>query len=98
MCLKTIQKEAFEKFIVLVIVLNSIVLALADYNHVDSSGNLVAKNSWRNTLLLESEVYFTVVFTVECVIKITALGFYGSPQAYCSDRWNWIDFAVVISG
>lgn len=95
---RVIQHVYFDRFIILVIVLNSVILALADYTQVSSDGELVSDGSWQNTLLLRSEVYFTAIFTAECVIKITALGFYGDKFSYLGDQWNWIDFAVVVSG
>ncbi|CAM9511307.1 unnamed protein product, partial [Ectocarpus fasciculatus] len=97
-CLRVIQNVLFERVIIAVIVLNSVVLALADYQSVDSRGDLVMRGSWRNAMLLQSEIVFTAVFSVECALKVTALGFYGHNRSYLSDRWNWIDFAVVISG
>jgi hypothetical protein len=80
------------------IVLNSICLGLADYSHVNKAGDIVEEGSWQNVVLIRTEVVFTSVFTLECILKITALGFYGSPGAYLSDKWSWIDFIVVISG
>lgn len=89
---------AFDAFIVLAIIVNSLFLAIADYRAVDSSGNLLGENSWRNMLLLQSEVVFTSVFAMEFVVKVTTMGFYGHKGSYMRDRWNWLDFVVVISG
>ena len=94
---RIVRSLYFDRFIIIAIILNSIVLTLADYQRVDSSGDLVKEDSWRNTILLESEVYFTAIFTLECILKVLSFGFYG-PDSYTSDRWNWIDFTVVISG
>ncbi len=88
----------FDDVILLAILLNSLFLAMADYGQVDRNGNLLEENSWRNMILIRSEVAFTVVFTLECVVKVTALGFYGAKGSYLTDRWNWLDFVVVISG
>ena len=97
-CQRVIQNAHFERFIITAIVLNSVMLALADYQSVDSRGDLVMRGSWRNAMLLQSEAVFTAIFSAECAVKVVALGFYGHNRSYLSDRWNWIDFAVVISG
>ena len=39
---------------------------------------------------------FTVVFTVEMVMRIVALGFFLHRYSYLRDAWNWLDFIVVI--
>ena len=54
---------------------------------------------WPQTemILTQSELIFTVLFTVECMIKIIARGFILHKHAYLRDVWNWLDFVVVIS-
>ena len=44
-----------------------------------------------------SEIFFTVFFTLECVIKVVAMGFILDDGAYLRDGWNWLDFTVVIT-
>lgn len=70
-------------------------MALSDYTHVDENNNLVKEGSETNTVIIECEIIFTVVFTCEFVIKILALGVYGTPDAYFSDMWNWLDFGTT---
>ena len=94
---KIIEHLYFERLSTLVIIANSIVIAIADYSHVDSHGNLVTAGSVRNNISAKSEEYFTFFFLVEFVIKVTALGFIGD-QAYMSDSWHWLDFIVVVAG
>jgi len=43
------------------------------------------------------EIFFTVVFGFEIVLKVLAFGFAGAPGSYLSETWNIIDFVVVIS-
>lgn len=40
---------------------------------------------------------FTAFFTLECVIKVMAMGFYG-PGSYLDDGWNRLDFMIVVFG
>ena len=44
------------------------------------------------------ETIFIVVFTIECVLKIIALGFLFHPGAYLRNAWNILDFIIVIIG
>ena len=41
---------------------------------------------------------FTILFTVEMVLKILSMGFVIHKNAYLRDVWNWLDFVVVITG
>jgi hypothetical protein len=41
---------------------------------------------------------FQVIFTIEMVLKIIALGFAFKPHSYMRDAWNMLDFCVVIMG
>lgn len=52
-------------------------------------------NSLRNRIVNESELFFTIVFTIECLLKIIAMGFIAEPGCYLRDAWNWLDFIVV---
>jgi hypothetical protein len=88
----------FEGFILFIILLNAVLLAQADYSHVDSSNNLIADGSARNTALAVMNIPFLVVFTMECVLKIVGKGFVGWRGSYLGDYWNWLDIIIVITG
>lgn len=51
-----------------------------------------------NLFLEEIEVIFTVIFTVECAMRIIALGFIQHPNAYLRNSWNILDFTIVMIG
>jgi hypothetical protein len=87
----------FDRFIMLIIALNSLLLGMSDYSHVNSHGELVEQGSWRNRLIRRSELVFTLIFSLECALKIVGMGFYGQ-KGYLKDRWNWLDFLVVVTG
>ena len=91
-----ITHEYFDNFILFVIALNSMVLGISDYGNVNSDGELVANGSWRNTLIDQTEILFTLVFSVECILKVIGMGFTGK-NSYMKDRWNWLDFLVVVT-
>lgn len=90
--------KRFDQFILLLILTNSIILALADYSHVDLNGDLLASGSLRNSIVKYSDNVFTTLFSVECTLKIIAMGFFGDQGAYLMDPWNWVDFVVVVLG
>ena len=41
---------------------------------------------------------FTIIFTIEMLLKIIAYGFVMEDYCYLRDPWNWVDFIIVISG
>ena len=81
----------FENTIILAIAMNSIVLAIYNYNDRDN------ETEYNQFLELLGSI-FTTMFAIECVIKIIAHGFVVHKNAYLRDKWNWIDFLVVIVG
>ena len=38
------------------------------------------------------------IYTVECIIKVCALGFVMPKKAYLKSKWNCLDFAIVVTG
>ena len=80
----------FDRFIVGCILLNCAILALNDPLDVESDG-------WRNKVIEAAELPFTIIFTIEMIVKIIAMDFIG-PKSYLSDAWNWLDFVVVLTG
>ena len=83
--------QAFEHFIIFVIFLNSITLAIRDYNDRDNETEY-------NIRLEQCGDVFTVIFTIECLLKIISMGFIYHKNSYMRDYWNWLDFLVVIVG
>ena len=37
------------------------------------------------------------MYTLECIVKIIARGFWCNKLAYIRDPWNWLDFFVIVS-
>lgn len=61
------------------------------------NGELVPAYSLRNHFAQLSETPFTVIFTIESVVRIVAMGFMFGKGSYLKDTWNLLDFAVVVS-
>lgn len=97
-----INYSVFERFIILTIALNSIILAIYDYENRTSS-------SYNNILDIFSFIfngkyllYFIKqlllgIFIFECILKIIARGLLCHQSSYLRDWWNILDFVVVIS-
>ena len=41
---------------------------------------------------------FSLIFTIEAIIKIFALGFLNGHNTYLKNPWNVLDFIIVIFG
>jgi voltage-dependent calcium channel L type alpha-1F len=87
-CIKIASSPWFDNFVLVTILLNCLVLALYDPLDQTNSG-------WQNRLGDSTEWGFTIIFTLEMVVKLVALGLVG-PRSYLSDGWNWIDGCVVL--
>ena len=66
------------------ILLNTLFLAMNDYSFRQHGG----QKTWRNDLVEESEIWFLILFTLEAVVKIIALGFVSKKRTYLRDGWN----------
>lgn len=88
--IKIVLSKWFDRFIVATIIVNTMILGMYDYNDRNPS-------TWRNDVNTYSEPVFTTIFTVECVLKVLAFGFVFGKNSYLKDKWNWIDFVVVIT-
>ena len=86
LCIATIEWRWFDRAVLAVIAANCAFLA--------------AQQPWSPALTWWEpvELAFQVVFTVELVIKVGALGLALHEGAYLRDAWNWIDFVVVLVG
>ena len=82
---KIVAHKAFSFSITIIIILNSIFLAF------DTIETLKIVNTYSNYI-------FTILFTVEFLMKIVAYGFALGKHTYLKDPWNWLDFIVVVTG
>lgn len=71
----------------LVITMSSIALAAEDP---------VVEKSPRNTILNRFDYAFTLVFTIEMLLKVIDLGIILHPGSYLREFWNVMDAVVVI--
>uniref|UniRef100_K3WVK7 Ion transport domain-containing protein n=1 Tax=Globisporangium ultimum (strain ATCC 200006 / CBS 805.95 / DAOM BR144) TaxID=431595 RepID=K3WVK7_GLOUD len=95
-----VEWKWFDRFILLCIVANSIILAFRDYQDpgsiTDADGTYYP--NLRNSIVEKSETIFSWIFFAECVMKIVAMGFVLGRGAYLRSYWNQLDFFVVVVG
>ncbi|KAA0176357.1 hypothetical protein FNF27_02053 [Cafeteria roenbergensis] len=90
LCEHMMRSWWFDQLVVVAILVNCVVLALFD--PLDTRDE-----TWQNQIGNILEWPFTVIFTLELVIKIVAMGLLGK-RSYLADGWNWIDGSVVVVG
>ena len=95
-CFEIVNHQKFEVFMTLLIIANSILTALSDYNYVDNDNNLL-NSTIRNSGQINAEPVFLFFFSLEMVMKMLAYGVMG-PGNYFTDYWNLLDGFVVIIG
>lgn len=86
----------FDSFILAAILLNSILMACVDYRFIDENYQPSADLSLRNNIIEWAEIVFTIIFSVECVLKVIAHGLCCGKRTYLRDGWNVLDFVIVI--
>jgi hypothetical protein len=95
-CAKIILHPKFEP-IVIVMILTSTLCLVLDMPHLSQEATL-------RQIIYVFNLFFTVIFFVEMLLKIIAQGFYFSKtpdsyqlgQAYILSYWNILDFGIVI--
>ena len=61
--------------IIITIMTNSILLSMADYGPVAASNELSEDGSSINYVIIHSETVLMLIFAIELVLKVLALGF-----------------------
>ena len=87
---KVLNWKQFDRIMMALIVANCIFLAMFDPLSPEGS-------SWNN-MLDASELVFTILFGIECLIQIVARCFAIGPSTYLGDPWRLLDFVVVVVG
>ena len=83
-----IQSETFNQLVFIVILFNCFQLML-------ECPAMEAMDHFPEVMLI-LDYFFAVVFTIEMLIKMVALGVvFGNDKCYLRNRWNVIDFVVV---
>lgn len=86
-CHFVVNLRYFDLFIMIVICASSFALATEEP---------VNEDAFRNKILNYFDYVFTIVFTVEMILKVIDLGVFLHPGSYCRNLWNILDATVVI--
>ena len=101
--------SVFEWFVIIVIVINTLLLAVTDFTVVDpktldpvaygsaSTFPYASAYSWQNHMVEILDYGFTAFYVFEMFLKMAAMGVVFGRGAYFSDQWNWVDFVVVVA-
>ena len=92
LCVKIIVNKWFDRFIIFCIIANSILLATKQY---EMNYDVDYVSNWNNTID-KFDLAFSIIFIVECILKVIGMGFIRHKAAYLRSAWNWIDFFIVI--
>jgi hypothetical protein len=77
----------FDRFILTLITISSLLMAI--------DGPETEANAELTLGLLIVDVVFTLLFTLEVIVKMQALGVICHSSAYMRDAWNVLDFVIV---
>ncbi|XP_049416957.1 voltage-dependent T-type calcium channel subunit alpha-1H isoform X2 [Epinephelus fuscoguttatus] len=90
-CLRVVCNPWFEHVSMLVILLNCVTLGM-----FQPCEDVSCQSEWCRILQVLDDCIFAF-FAVEMVIKMVALGIFGS-NCYLGDKWNQLDFVIVMAG
>ena len=84
---QVVTHRHFDTGILILICLSSLILAM-DSPLLDPDSTLKAGLVW-------ADVVITALFALECMAKITVMGFVANKGSYLSNGWNILDFVIV---
>ncbi|XP_029997215.1 voltage-dependent T-type calcium channel subunit alpha-1H [Sphaeramia orbicularis] len=90
-CLRFVCNPWFEHVSMLVILLNCVTLGM-----FQPCEDVTCQSEWCRILQVLDDCIFAF-FAVEMIIKMVALGIFG-PNCYLGDKWNQLDFVIVMAG
>ena len=101
-CIQLVERPEFDWVVLLIIAANTVLLCLSEPERLEGRGcGQFATRGARNDAAERSELAFTILFTLEALMKTIAFGVVGklntkNSGAYLRDSWNVMDFGIVI--
>ena len=98
-CIQFMEWVWFDRFILLTILANAIVLCMMEPKKIEGRGCgdfKATSTTGGNSVIEGSELIFTTIFTLEMLTKVVAMGFLVNKGSYLRDGWNVMDFIVVV--
>lgn len=89
-CWKVVTHSYFESFILTIICLAALKLAFETYFLINS-------DPIADTIFYDMDLFFTIIFSLEFLLKAISTGFLFEPLTYFRDSWNQLDFFIVIA-
>jgi hypothetical protein len=87
-CTKIIEQKAFDHFILVCILFASLIMAM---------GSPLLDPSDTSTQIMKiMDQSFAIIFIIEMLLKLVAMGLVYGPNTYLHNAWNWIDGVVVV--
>ena len=98
LCMRLSENQMFDNFILVAILANAIILCQMEPLKMEGRGctGVDSTSAGGNAVIEDTEIMFTVIFTLECVVKVIAMGFLLDDSSYLKDGWNVMDFLVVL--
>lgn len=100
-CSRVVETKGFDWLVLGAIGVNTLLLCLSQPDRRDGKGcGMFSSQGSRNDAVEKSEIPFTVLFTLEAIMKMIAFGVIGPRDvkhsgAYLRDSWNLMDFFIV---
>uniref|UniRef100_UPI0037E82217 voltage-dependent T-type calcium channel subunit alpha-1I-like n=1 Tax=Semicossyphus pulcher TaxID=241346 RepID=UPI0037E82217 len=90
-CIRMVSSPWFERISIMVILLNCVTLGMYQpCENIDCTSD-------RCQILQAFDAFIYIFFALEMVVKMVALGIFGS-RCYLGDTWNRLDFFIVMTG
>ncbi|XP_074552343.1 voltage-dependent T-type calcium channel subunit alpha-1I isoform X4 [Halichoeres trimaculatus] len=90
-CIRMVSSPWFERISIMVILLNCVTLGMYQpCENIDCTSD-------RCQVLQAFDAFIYIFFALEMVVKMVALGIFGS-RCYLGDTWNRLDFFIVMAG
>mmetsp|Transcript_49010 Transcript_49010/g.109896 ORF Transcript_49010/g.109896 Transcript_49010/m.109896 type:complete len:1733 (-) Transcript_49010:26-5224(-) len=86
--LGSVKIKIFDNAILVCILISSLCMA------IDSP--LANPDVWLTQLIRTADKVFAVVFILEMLVKLLAMGLFAHPGSYLRSGWNWLDMIVVV--
>ena len=89
-CYKIHQSQYFDHFMLFIIFLSAVKLTWETYilGYPSSSSEVILSTNF--------DIFFTICFILEVVLKSIAVGLVIEPNTYLRDGWNILDFLIAI--
>lgn len=89
LCRIIITHKLFEAVILTLISCAALTLAIETYYIINPVPEATTAFYWIN-------IFLTIVFSIECLMKSICYGFLFEPKSYLRDHWNQLDFFIVV--